>query len=469
MQYLVTAVGADRQISSGSSAVEKWQDLERYLVLGSGDGIYFAGDSRLSAERAPVLLQCLAEDGVRVVRAIVEVARSGRAPRHDPVLFALALAASRKFAGATVNAAALEALPHVAHTAAHLKKFATYITAHRGWGRSLRSAFANWYLQMPVRELALQMLKQRRRGRWSHADLLRLSHPKPETKVQSVLFRWAVEGELSRASADLLEGDLKQVYAFEAAKKASSTHEVIDLIDAYQLTHEMIPERWLGSAGVWEALIERMPYCAMLRNLGRLTAAGLIAAQSETTALVAARLVDHRRIVRAKVSPATLLNALLPFRRNHNIPAISSALETAFYASFENVVSSGRRMGVLLDGAMPVASTILAMAAARRERQATILPACVSSEHRVDAAMTAIQTAMPFVNAFPDVEALVVVSGQSGWIGPPRPAGVPLAVVTPNATQPNPTATEDPHVLQIIGFDETVPRAIAEFISPTQG
>src|SRR5260370_8888940 len=107
------------------------------------------------------------------------------------------MAASPKYADAGSNAAALDALPNVAHTAAHLKKFATFVTGHRGWGRSLRSAFARWYLEKPVRELALQMLKQRRKGRWSHADLLRLSHPKPANKAQSILVRWSVEAELA--------------------------------------------------------------------------------------------------------------------------------------------------------------------------------------------------------------------------------------------------------------------------------
>src|SRR5207237_4567079 len=118
------------------------------------------------------------------------------------------------------------------------------------------------------------------------------------------------------------EGELKQVHGFELAKRAADKHEIVDLIEAYQLSYEMIPERWLGTADVWEALLDTMPYCAMLRNLGRLTAAGLIAPQGEATALVAARLVDTRRIARAKANPVTLLSTLLDHRKNHGVPAI---------------------------------------------------------------------------------------------------------------------------------------------------
>ena len=450
-------------ISKSTTPLTRWDKLERYLVLGAGDGIYYAGEPRLSAERAPALRECLAEDGARVLNAIVETAGSGRAPRPDAALFALALAASPKYASAEVNAAALEVLPKVAHTAAHVKKFAGYVTAHRGWGRSLRSAFARWYLQGPVRDLAVQMLKQRR-GRWSHADLLRLSHPKPESKVQSVLFRWAVDGGLGRAAGEVSGGELKQIYGFEMAKQASGKHEVIELIEAYQLTYEMIPERWLASADVWESLLDTMPYCAMLRNLGRLTAAGLVAAQGEATALVAARLVDHRRIARAKASPVTLLNTLLAYRKNHDVPAIAAALETALYVALANVPAAGRHMGVALDGAAPIASAILGMLGAHGEVAATILPACISREQRLDAVMAAMQWVRPHLDGYPDVEAMVVITGQRGWVGPPRPAGIPLVVLAPNATEAEFANGDDPSMLQIVGFDSSVPRAIAEFV-----
>ena len=350
----------------------------------------------------------------------------------------------------------------------HLKKFATFVTAQRGWGRSLRSAFARWYLEKPVRELAAQMLKQRRKGRWSHADLLRLSHPKPATKAQSVLFRWAVDGELARAPQELLDGELKQVYGFERAQKAADKHEVTDLIEGYQLTHEMIPERWLRSPEVWEALLDTHALLRHAAKPGRLTAAGLIAPQRKATALVAARLVDHRRIARAKANPVTLLSTLLAYRESHGVAAISAALETAYYASFANIKPVGCRLGLRLDGAAPLASTVLAMLAARRETSATILPDCVAKEDRVDAVMAAVQSAETRPDACPQAAALVVVAGDGRWREVARPAGMPLVIIAPNATEPPVPNPEDPSMLQVVGFDATVPAAVAEFISASR-
>ena len=52
---------------------------------------------------------CIAEDGVRVVRATSEISESGRAPKNDPALFVLAMAAG--LGDEATRAAALAALP----------------------------------------------------------------------------------------------------------------------------------------------------------------------------------------------------------------------------------------------------------------------------------------------------------------------------------------------------------------------
>src|SRR5678815_3563685 len=104
--HSVSAAVAVPQQSVSTVTRGKWEELDRYLILGAGDGVYYAGEPRLSVERAPALRECLAQDGVRVVNAIVAAAGSDAAPRRDPVIFALAIAASPQFADAAANAEA---------------------------------------------------------------------------------------------------------------------------------------------------------------------------------------------------------------------------------------------------------------------------------------------------------------------------------------------------------------------------
>src|SRR3954453_19800497 len=87
-------------------AVDQWKRLERFLVLGAEGGSYYAGERDLVVENCEAVRECLAEDAARTVRTIGEVSDQGRAPRNDPAVFALAMAA-----GMGHTALAMEALP----------------------------------------------------------------------------------------------------------------------------------------------------------------------------------------------------------------------------------------------------------------------------------------------------------------------------------------------------------------------
>jgi 60 kDa SS-A/Ro ribonucleoprotein len=102
--------------------VDDWTQLERFLVLGSEGGSYYASPRALTRENAQAVLRCLATDGERAVAAIVAVSEGGRAPKQDPSIFALALAAASENEAA--RRAALAAVTRVCRTGTHLFQFA---------------------------------------------------------------------------------------------------------------------------------------------------------------------------------------------------------------------------------------------------------------------------------------------------------------------------------------------------------
>lgn len=348
--------------------VDNWTRLQRFLILGSEGGTYYIEERALTVENAQSVAACLRQDGERVVQTIREISTSGRAPKNTPALFALAMAASPRFATSSVNAAALDALPAVARTASHLSAFAEFVTGMRGWGRSLRRAIGDWYVDRPVPDLAYQLVKYQQRNGWSHRDLLRLSHPKAATASQQALFHWAVSGELDAAIAfESAYADLRQVEAYERVKRATTEDDVVELVHIYQLTHEMVPSRWKQSRKVWEALIEWMPYTALLRQLAKLTEIGVLTEQGEATAMAVSRLTDGQRLRKARVHPVALLSALMTYRRGQGVrgrlawvpvAAVIDALDEAFHQSFTYVESSGRRMYLAIDasGSMQTSS-----------------------------------------------------------------------------------------------------------------
>lgn len=332
-----------------SFPVDCWTRLERFLILGSEGGSYYASEQALTLENAQAVQACVQADGLRAVATIAQVSVAGRAPKNDPALFALAIAASAE--DEKTRQAALAALPTVCRTGTHLFHFAQFADGMRGWGRGLRKAVGDWYAQKDSDTLAYQAVKYQQRDGWSHRDLLRLSHPKPESERKKALYHWITQGSTGEAAPAL-------VVAFERAKHAETAAEVVGLIREARLPREAIPTPFLNEKAVWEALLETgMPLTALLRNLATLTRVGIFEDREQVNA-VAARLTDREALAKARVHPIAVLAALKTYasgqgvRGQHTwkpVRQLVDALDAAFYASFGNVEATGKRWVLALD------------------------------------------------------------------------------------------------------------------------
>src|SRR5260221_3453154 len=69
--------------------VDDWTRLDRFLILGSEGGSYYASERQLTVENAAAVLRCIEADGLRTVQRIVEISDAGRGPKHDPAILAL--------------------------------------------------------------------------------------------------------------------------------------------------------------------------------------------------------------------------------------------------------------------------------------------------------------------------------------------------------------------------------------------
>ncbi len=102
--------------------VDDWARLDRFLTLGVDGPTYYTSERALTVDNAACVERCLSKDGLRVVRQVIEVSQSGRAPKNDPAIFVLAMAAATS--DLVVRRAALDAVPAVCRTSAHLFAFA---------------------------------------------------------------------------------------------------------------------------------------------------------------------------------------------------------------------------------------------------------------------------------------------------------------------------------------------------------
>ena len=263
--------------SAGGNAypVDDMTQLRRFPILGSEGGSYYSDERKLTLENTATVKRCitLSEDsGINAVTEIARIGASGRAPKHGPLLFALAMAAS--YGSDKVRQTALDFLVDTARTGSQLQMFVDFIGTMRGWGRGLRRAIANWYLDKHVKDAVYQAVKYRSRYNWTHRDLLRKAHPKPRAtnRDQMELFAWITQGTVPVTDSP----NFALIRAYEAAKTANA-RALVPVIDTHNLTWEMVPSEMLKEKEVWKALSKRMPLTALLRNLATLTRVGVIA------------------------------------------------------------------------------------------------------------------------------------------------------------------------------------------------
>jgi 60 kDa SS-A/Ro ribonucleoprotein len=349
-------IGRDQvQNSAGGYvfAVDDWQRLDRFLILGVEGGTYYVTPRALAVDNAGAVARCLASDPTRTIDRAVEVSDLGLAPKNDPAIFVLAAASAHP--DPAVRRHALDRVDQVCRIGTHLFHYAQFVEQHRGWGRALRRAIGGWYAGRDADKVAYQVVKYRQRDGWSHRDLLRLSHPVAPTPAHAAVFNFVVDGDddSSAALPRIVEG-------FARAQDASDADEAAAVVRDYRLPWEAVRPEHLAKPAVWQALLDSgaLPLGALVRNLGVLTARGVVATGSDGTRLVLDRLGEVDAIRKARLHPIAILNALMTYRGGHSlrggtewqpVTAVVDALDAAFYAAFAAVEPAGKRTVLALD------------------------------------------------------------------------------------------------------------------------
>lgn len=492
-------------------AVDDWTRLDRFLILGNEGGSYYAAPRAMTKENAEAVVRCLAADGRRTVDTIVEVSVSGRAPKNDPAIFALALAAG--IGDDIARRAALDALPRVCRIGTHLFNFATYVEQFRGWGRGLKRAIGEWYTEKTPDDLAYQLVKYRQRNGWTHGDLLRLAHPKVDpASLHNHLFGWVLGGETA---------DVAIVEAYRRAMVAQTPGETVAVIAACpSIPREALNPDHLTSPAVWDALLHAgMPMTALIRNLATMTRVGLLAPMSDAARLVVDQLGDGEWLRKARVHPLSVLVALKTYQQGYGerdasktwqpVAQIVDALDGAFYAAFGNVEPTGKRTMLALDvsgsmgfappiAGMPgitprVGSAAMALVTAATEPNHIItafsdqfVQLSISPRQRLDDVIQGISR-MPFGGtdcALPmlaaqqagmDIDTFVIYTDSETWHGNIHPAqalqryrektGVAAKLVVVGMVSNGFTIADpdDGGMLDVVGFDTATPQVISAF------
>jgi 60 kDa SS-A/Ro ribonucleoprotein len=422
-----------------SFQVDDFVRLDRFLILGSEKGSYYTTEQALTKENALGVQACLTADYKRTVDRIVEISEGGRSPKTDPAIFALALAASDP--NQECRSYALSMLPRVCRIGTHLFHFVQAVKQMRGFGKGLQRALSNWYTSRKPDNLAHQVLKYQARDGYSHRDILRLAHVGNRGKVSpeiNAVLRWVVAGadglserSIFRKSTDTnvkypAVGELPALLVqYETLKKATAPEEVSNLIREFNFTREMIPTQFLNDISVWEALLDKMPLEAMLRNLSKMTSLELIKPFSNASKKVVEAIGNRENLRKARIHPIGVLKALKTYAQGHGTlgsltwtpdTSVVDSLNDAFYAAFDLIEPTGKNYLLALDvsgsmsggqcSGLPLSpregSAVMAMATARSEKNwsafgysTEFIPLNISPKQRLDDVIKVISN-LPF-------------------------------------------------------------------------
>jgi len=309
------------------------------------------------------------------------------------------------------------------------------------------------------------------------------------------------------------------IVALEAARKATTAAEIVRLIREYDLVRECVPTQFLTDPGVWEALLEKMPLTAMLRNLATMTRVGLLAPMSAAVRTVCARLADEAHLKKARVHPIAVLSALKTYQQGHGergqntwnpVVQVVNALDGAFYLAFGATEPTGKRHLLALDvsgsmssgtiagvpGLTPrVATAALSLVTANVEPQHAfvkfdhgIQPLSISPRQRLDDVMRTTSQwegggtdcALPMLHAAEvkmPVDAFVILTDNESWAGKVHASqalemyrqkmGIPARAICVGMTATNFSVLDgqDAGSLNVVGFDTAVPQLMSQFVA----
>lgn len=497
--------------------LDTWGYLDRFLILGSDTPSYYASAKKLTVGAGKNVIACINVDGKKTVDRIVEISQSGRAPKNDSAIFALALCAT--CSNPQVVEMAFEALPKVARIGTHLFQFISAIEAIKPkgtWNAATKRGVAAWYTKRHTDRLAVQMLKYQSRDGWAHRDVLRLAHVKPQNELQSAMFRYAVKG------ADGLEKGTpvpQLLVDFETLKRDPSKTNALRIISEQKdMSWEMIPTELHRDVDVMSALVDTMGMTALIRKLGQLTNIGVIAPLSKGAKTVIGKLADKEAIKAGRVHPITILNAFNQYKKGHGDKGsltwtanqqILDALNDAFYDSFQYIESTGQNylLGIDCSGSMwssacqgasnisaAEAAAVMALSVAKRESNywmggfnGVMSELKITPNMRLDQVLDVMKKfswgttdcSLPMEHALShnmsNVNKFVVYTDNETYAGRRQPVqalaayrqrfvkDAKLIVCGTSVTNFTIADPKDPGMLDIVGFDSAAPQLIQTF------
>lgn len=245
--------------------------FERFLILGTEGGTYYAKERDLTKQAMALVAQCVQDLDVETYFGLVEEA-ARTAPKRTWALYALAEAL---ISGTPAHKARVpHAAKNVVQTGTDLFELASYVRGRRGWGETVRHTFDAFLAEMDVQKLALWSVKYRERFGYTWRDLLRLQHTKPDSLERQGVFQF-MNGKLRASESSISDLNVPDVIiGYLMVQGLAAEDEIISLVGQYHLPWEALTDEQRTDL-VWKACLPNIGDRAVLRNMASFTRRGL--------------------------------------------------------------------------------------------------------------------------------------------------------------------------------------------------
>ena len=487
--------------------ISDWDQLTRFLILGNAGGTYYCSEREMTVENADVVLRCAKADLGRTLKEIERA--SFDAPKISPSIFALSLLTIDY----TVNDLR-ETFLKVVRIGTHLMEFTENRKNLSGGSKTARKLIQSWYTSKSATDLAYQVTKYNNRNSWSQKDVLRMTRPKFVDSSTNNVAKYVAQ----RDQWEPTNSDADQFLQVIEEVKTAPINRVVDLIEKHRLVREVIPTEHLNHIAVWDALLQRMPLTAMIRNLGNMSKVGLLTPMSAASRKVVSILSDETALQKAHIHPFSVLLATKTYGQGRGFRGsnswtvdqqVLSSLNDAFYKCFQYVKPTGKRfyLGIDCSGSMfgggvagsnvtpGEAAGVMAMVSVRSEPytytagfNGKMVPINLLKGMDLQTVTQTIENtpwgrtdcSLPMQDALAKkipVDCFIVYTDNETWAGTMHPIqalkqyrdkmgiNAKLIVCGMTATGFSIADPSDPGSLDIVGFDATAPSVIANFNS----
>lgn len=340
--------------------------VKRFLSLGSENGTYYISERDLTAINVASIENMLtSEDGRNDLLDIIkDYAVNRKCKKQEPLVYLLASCCTYRVNDpdfVSYRTKSYELVPQVCTIPTTLFMFIHYCKQlcktkynSNGWNNLHKRAISNWYKNKNASNLVYSLTKYKDRCGYTHKDVLRLAHIKPETEDQKLIFKYVASGYDSMCQDyHLVDSDvLEFIKDYERVKSATDVDMVVEGINRWKFAREHIPTNHLNNTDVWAALLPHMADIATLRNLNKLTSCGLFDNNFFIDMI-------QKKISNIKdIHPMHLLIALRMYNKGSGfrgsmtwnpVSHIVDALDKQFYKLFKTVKPTGKRVCIAMD------------------------------------------------------------------------------------------------------------------------